>query len=489
MKKGTLVAAIAQQPHVKNLRTARWETSSGTMPLLTIALIILSDTLSLLVATGISIAFRYLFAGGADLHAYLRLWPFLSVFLVVYGAVGLYPAIGMSPPDELRRVMISSVILFYGMAAVTMAFRGASRPFTPTLVVAVALSVVLLPLMRALTRQLFAERAWWGYPAVIFGRNNLALSVIRTLRKEPELGLKPVAVVDPGFEGSEFAGLPVVGLDALGTMLGPAHSHTYAMMTHKDRDGGVSALEANRNIEFQRLIYIADIESFCMWAKPRTLGGLLGLEVRQLHLSREMRFLKRVIDVMLTLMIGGFALPFIALIAAGIALDSPGPVFFGHSRLGRGGRSFKAWKFRTMVPNAEEVLESHLQQNPDGRLEWERDQKLRDDPRVTRLGRYLRKFSLDELPQLWNVLRGEMSLVGPRPIIQAEVPKYGSGIHLYNAVSGGLTGLWQVSGRNDTSYDERVRLDCFYVRNWSVFLDLCILFRTLAVVLLRKGAY
>jgi Undecaprenyl-phosphate galactose phosphotransferase WbaP len=479
------VASIAQQRCIGTVERGR---SLSTMPFLTISLIALADALSLLFAIAISIACKYLWGGGVDLHAYLRLWPFLPVFLVVYASVGLYPAIGMSPPDELRRVMISSVILFYCMAAATMAFRGASRPFTPTLVLAVALSVILLPLMRALTRQLYAAQNWWGYPAVIFGRNHLAASVITTLRKEPELGLKPVAVVDPGAEGSEFFGLPVVALTSLPSLLGRAHSYTYAMLAAQEKDS-LTSNSGYDNLHFQRLIYIADIESFCMWTRPRVLGGLLGLEVHQLHLSRAMRLVKRILDVLLTLMIGVFALPLIVLAAIAIPFDSPGPVFFGHARLGRGGKPFKAWKFRTMVPNAGEVLESYLEANPEKRAEWERDQKLRHDPRVTRLGRYLRKFSLDELPQLWNVLTGEMSLVGPRPIVQAEVSRYGSGIHLYNAVTGGLTGLWQVSGRNDTSYEERVRLDCFYVRNWSVFLDLCILFRTLAVVLLRKGAY
>jgi lipopolysaccharide/colanic/teichoic acid biosynthesis glycosyltransferase len=142
-----------------------------------------------------------------------------------------------------------------------------------------------------------------------------------------------------------------------------------------------------------------------------------------------------------------------------------------------------------MVTNAEEALKKHLAENPELQKEWDRDHKLRNDPRVTRVGKFLRKTSLDELPQLWNVLKGEMSLVGPRPIVEAEVKKYGAGYDFYTKVPSGLTGLWQVSGRNDTTYQERIRLDCFYVGNWSVWLDLCILFRTVSAVLLRKGAY
>ncbi len=142
-----------------------------------------------------------------------------------------------------------------------------------------------------------------------------------------------------------------------------------------------------------------------------------------------------------------------------------------------------------MVRNADEVLHRYLKTNPDLREEWKQNHKLRNDPRITPVGRFLRRTSLDEIPQLWNVLKGDMSLVGPRPIVDAEIVRYGSNFDLYMKVKSGLTGLWQVSGRNDTSYEERVKLDTFYVRNWSVWLDLCILFRTIGTVLLRKGAY
>jgi Undecaprenyl-phosphate galactose phosphotransferase WbaP len=198
---------------------------------------------------------------------------------------------------------------------------------------------------------------------------------------------------------------------------------------------------------------------------------------------------KRILDLSLS----AFALvvfaPVLVAIAIAIKLDSKGPVLFGHLRIGRNGRAFKALKFRTMVMNGPEVLEKVLARNADAREEWARDHKLKNDPRVTRVGRFLRKTSLDELPQLWNVLMSEMSLVGPRPIVEEEIAKYGNSYSLYTRVKGGVTGLWQVSGRNDVSYEERVKLDSFYVRNWSVWLDLCILYKTIGTVLFRSGAY
>jgi undecaprenyl-phosphate galactose phosphotransferase len=200
------------------------------------------------------------------------------------------------------------------------------------------------------------------------------------------------------------------------------------------------------------------------------------------------RFLKRVFD-----MAGSFALlvalaPLLAYLAWRVR-ETGGPAIFGHRRVGRYGRTFRCLKFRTMVPDAESVLARHLEGDPAARADWERDFKLKDDPRITPIGRFLRRTSLDELPQLWNVIKGEMSLVGPRPIIEDELRRYGDQVDYYLEVRPGITGLWQISGRNDTTYEDRVALDCWYVRNWSLWYDLVILVKTVRVVLRREGAY
>jgi len=188
-----------------------------------------------------------------------------------------------------------------------------------------------------------------------------------------------------------------------------------------------------------------------------------------------------------------FAAPYIILaflvIAILVKLDSPGPVFFRQRRIGRFGRKFHVYKFRTMVQNADQILQNYLDNSPQLKVQWLATHKLKQDPRVTRLGALLRKSSLDELPQLWNILIGDMSLVGPRPIVDAEVEKYGKCFELYIQVRPGLTGLWQVSGRNNTTYEHRVELDEYYVRNRSLKLDLQILWKTVFVVLRKTGAY
>jgi Undecaprenyl-phosphate galactose phosphotransferase WbaP len=212
---------------------------------------------------------------------------------------------------------------------------------------------------------------------------------------------------------------------------------------------------------------------------PRIFKRGLGLKNR----------ITRVLDITLILL----AAPYIGLaflvIAILIKFDSPGPVFFRQIRIGQFGRKFSVYKFRTMAQNAEQVLQEYLSSSPELMAEWLADHKLKQDPRVTRLGAFLRKSSLDELPQLWNIFIGEMSLVGPRPIVDAEIEKYGKCFELYIQVRPGLTGLWQVSGRNNTTYERRVQLDEYYVRNRSVKLYFEILLKTVVVVLNEDGAY
>jgi len=207
-------------------------------------------------------------------------------------------------------------------------------------------------------------------------------------------------------------------------------------------------------------------------------------------LPAELRgaYTKRIFDVVGALLLGIALSPFIIAICIMIRLEGR-PILFWHKRIGRNGKAFLCLKFRTMDPDAEETLRELLKANPALRDEWTENHKLRNDPRITATGRFLRQSSLDELPQLWNILRGEMSLVGPRPIVRAELLRYGREVATYLAVRPGLTGLWQVKGRSDTTYRRRVAMDKYYVRNWSVLLDLQIVLATVGVVLKRAGAY
>jgi Undecaprenyl-phosphate galactose phosphotransferase WbaP len=241
---------------------------------------------------------------------------------------------------------------------------------------------------------------------------------------------------------------------------------------------------------FPRLMIMhSSMTLYSLTVDARPLSSGVAVEVRRDLLRPLPRLAKRAIDLVIVCL----ALPVVALVILLLGIlvrfESPGPIFYGHRRIGRDHTTFRTWKIRTMQVNGDELLRQSLAQDKDLSEEWLRHHKLRRDPRITRVGRFLRKTSLDELPQLWNVLRGEMSLVGPRPIVEEEVAIYGQHFSLYCRVTPGITGLWQVSGRNTVSSLDRVRLDSYYVRNWSPWLDLHILARTAKAVLTGQGAY
>jgi exopolysaccharide production protein ExoY len=197
----------------------------------------------------------------------------------------------------------------------------------------------------------------------------------------------------------------------------------------------------------------------------------------------------RVIDVMVAATALVIAAPLLLLIAALVWLSDRGPILFAHKRIGYGGKTFPCFKFRSMVVDSHARLQNLLERDPAARAEWARDHKLKNDPRITKVGAFLRKSSLDELPQLFNVLRGEMSLVGPRPIVDAEIPRYGRYFVHYCAVRPGITGLWQVSGRNDVSYRRRVAFDVVYGRSRSLGMNMRIIAATLPAVAMSRGSY
>ena len=216
------------------------------------------------------------------------------------------------------------------------------------------------------------------------------------------------------------------------------------------------------------------------WARHQQIDGLTGIHLQQNLMLPLSRAMKRAMDVVLALLGGLVLLPLLFYIAIAVKLSSRGPVLFANDRIGRDGKRFKMWKFRSMFINSDAVLDDHFEANPDQREEWETNLKLKYDPRITRIGRFIRATSLDELPQLWNVITGDMSLVGPRPILLEEQARYGEYFRLYTSVSPGITGLWQVSGRSNTSYEERLQLVAYYVHNWSLWLDIYLLLRNRA---------
>ena len=463
---------------------------------LTVAVLGLTDACVLVAAFFSSVRLWTLFRPTADPNLLVSYWPFLLVFMVVYMGAGLYRVAGLNPVEELRRSVSATslaLLIFTGSTFLLKEARWFPRgiPLLTWLLASIA-----LPPVRSLTRKICGPRQWFGRSVVILGAGKAGETVLRALQDSPWLGLKPVAILDDDPEKlddlrGERTGIPVRGGLALARLLATKAHLGYAVLAMP----GLSRSRLLKTVEtygqvFDKLLLIPDLlgmASLCVQATD--LGGMLGLEIRHNLLYWPARLVKRLLDLMVVAALAPILLPAFGVIACLIKLTSPGPVFYGHTRIGCGSRMFKAWKFRTMILNADDVLRRHLLGNPALAEEWRLTHKLKDDPRVTRLGRFLRRSSLDELPQLINVLTGEMSLVGPRPIVAAEVEKYGETYAFYCRVKPGITGAWQVSGRNNTTYAQRVAFDQYYVLNWSVWLDLYILTRTVGTVLTGDGAY
>lgn len=476
----------------RTLRPAIAAISVSTRTWPTYVALLLSDLLALGLSCILSVYLQLAFNGQFNPDLYWQLWPLLGLFTVVYAMVGLYPGVAIDPVDELRRLSLSTTLVYLALGSFIFLRREGEIYSRGVLVVAWVLSMALVMLGRTLVRGLCARRSWWGYPVMVMGAGKTGEMVVRTLLRRPNLGLKPVVVLDddPSKHGYLY-GVPVMGGLELAPSLARDRHIPYAIvaMPGVPRDRLLALLERYGQT-FAHLLIIPNLFGLSsLWVAAKDTGGILGLELRQQLLLPGPRITKFLIDLITTLFGGLLMLPLIVVIAVLIRLDSPGPIFYGQIRIGQNGQRFKAWKFRSMVYGADQCLQSYFEEHPHLRQDWEMHQKLRHDPRVTRIGRFLRQTSLDELPQLWNILRGEMSLVGPRPIIDEEVWRYGDKFDLYTKVTPGLTGLWQVSGRNNLSYEERVNLDAYYVRNWSVWLDVYILLRTIWVVISGEGAY
>jgi Undecaprenyl-phosphate galactose phosphotransferase WbaP len=419
----------------------------------------------------------------------------LTVQTALFMMGGLYPAAGVHPAVELRQL----VIIELQLAALSTILLGAIlptivNPYAPTAGIGFLLAMLMIPIARSLMRGYCREKSWWGYPTVLIGDGATCDRIAELFIRDGRQSLRPLARFQDASEYWEDA------KDRLVPWKGPlddvipfarqedAFWLIVALPEHLDQETKESIEYFRRN--FPHVIMIDSRHELpCLWNRAVDCGGLAAMKVEERLLMPEQRFAKRLLDLTLV-MVGSIVFVPLMLAIGGIVLLSSGwPIFYAGRRIGLDGREFRQWKFRSMIRNADAVLQQYLRDHPEARDEFARDQKLRDDPRVTRFGNLLRKTSLDELPQLWNVLRGEMSLVGPRPITEAEMEKYGTTMLDYAAVRPGITGMWQINGRNDTTYEERVSFDRYYVRNWSPWLDIYILAKTVKVVIKREGAY
>jgi Undecaprenyl-phosphate galactose phosphotransferase WbaP len=461
---------------------------------LIVGALVLSDVFLALVVWGVAyVAQRIWGHGELSEVAAAAIVPSVMVWIGLRALLGLYPGYGWDSAERLRRHTYSVFATLGVLAVVAVGFQIGNLLSRILLAFAFLGLLFLTPFVQHFVRLGMKKAELWGKRVIILSYKETGAKFQELLKQEWGMGYSPVALLDHH-------------LVAAGkSYREDSCAETLAEAANLGRELGVDTIIfAMPYTRREQLVHIVSVASECFRnilivpnlngvtnsaVAPRDFAGTLALEIKQNLLDPWSQRLKRALDLLGTVIGGVLISPLVFAIAVLVKFDSPGPAFYGHRRLGAGGKHFLCWKFRTMHANAERLLDKHLQDNPFLRAEWERNQKLRDDPRITRVGHLLRQTSLDELPQLWNVLRGEMSLTGPRPIVDAEVPKYGEVYKLYKRIKPGMSGFWQVSGRSDTSYAERVEMDSYYVRNWSVWLDLIILARTAKIVLLSRGAF
>ena len=398
--------------------------------------------------------------------------------------------------DELREIFRVLFIALLLAAAITL---HATNDAAAALILWIA-SFALIPLGRACMKAYMHSLGLWKRSAIIIGTGTNAREAYLAIQKEENLGYRVIAFAAPAtqadapqaLEAIKDITLPVIRLE----------EDLAAQMTSLGCPQIIIGLDTLAPSENQRLIKALSLIQNNVHIIP-TIRGLplfgtqlshffshevLFLTVRNNLARRGYRWMKRLFDVFVSALLIVLLSPLLLFLTIQIR-RSGGAAFYGHQRIGQDGQLFKCLKFRSMRPDADKVLKELLENDPVAKAEWEKDFKLKNDPRITPIGHFIRKTSLDELPQLFNVLKGEMSLVGPRPVVKDELERYGSAAVFYLEAKPGITGLWQVSGRNDTSYAERVSLDSWYVQNWSLWYDIAILFKTFDVVFNRKGAY
>ena len=412
---------------------------------------------------------------------YMQLWPALLAFVALnatfrlYQGNLLYPAAPVSPVEEMRRLMASAVLVHIGIIAYIALTRQTLKETSRVV-------TVFSGVFTAVLAQPFRDFARW----VMFHFRSMRIPV-SVVGAESSARRLAAAI-----NGDAYSGFRVDRIFAEG-------DPTFCVK--ESRDAGIRVLFACQDERrfrvslqeyaawFPHIEYMPVAEMFPMaGAKPVAFDGLCGLEMVNQRRMKFVRVQKWLLDKSLAVLAFVLLSPCFMVIPLLIKLTSRGPVFYRQSRLGKNGKPIRVWKFRSMYVDAAERLERILSESPERREEWDSNFKLANDPRVTPFGRFLRKTSLDELPQLFNVFAGDMALVGPRPIVEKEVERYGAAYSTFASVEPGITGLWQASGRSDTDYARRVALDTYYVLNWSPWLDLWIMKKTVGAVLSFRGA-
>ncbi len=429
----------------------------------------------------------------------LSFWWIPMIILLTFANEGLYTK-RLPFWDETQRIFqfLTLSLLIILVIVLFEAFHGEIPKLT--LVLLWAFSIVIIPLGKFAVKHIMYKFDFYKKKTIVVGAGTAGKAAVKELGNQDYLGAKVIGFLDDDKdkigktirvgkrsfkvigkvnEFDEIAvredvetaiiALPTLAAKKLASIIVNIQQHVKEMIIVPEING-VSPLNTET-------FHVYDLD-------------LLMLKVNNNVRSTFNQFAKRTFDIVVSLLLLPLILPIIGILAYFIKKESPGDVFYAHNRIGKDGKIVPVMKFRSMYFDSKERLEELLANDPEIKKEWETNYKLKNDPRVTKIGDLIRRTSLDELPQIFNVLKGEMSLVGPRPVVADELEKYyKESAEYYKMVKPGITGFWQVSGRSDTDYDFRVKIDTWYVYNWSLWLDIMVLIKTIRVVLLREGAY
>ena len=477
------------------LKTKYPQTSSFTSGLA----LFFVDAIILILSIGFGFFIVNLFnTSDINFKSFINYSIYIPFILLIFGCIGLYPGIMNSPTQEVKKFFFSCAFSFVAIILTIIISDDNTIQFTKALIkdsedialsiafiISIPVATIALPGFREFGKHFFCRFRWWGVPTVIYTDGNEANFIIDKLIKNKYLGYHPAVIISSNTNGeTEYKGIPIFA---------PSDEINSIIRQHNVKQAIICEYNGDMSEIMKSYRYTTTVSKnqtfFTDTQQLKDIAGIIGFaSIHNLTFKGNL-FLKRFIDIVAIVLCFPILIPLMLILSILVKLTSKGPVFYGHKRVGKNGKEIKCWKFRSMCINSQEMLEEILRTDPVRRAEWEKDRKFLDDPRVTKFGKFLRKTSLDELPQLFNILFGDMSLVGPRPVTEPELDKYGKYKDYVLSVVPGLTGMWQVSGRSDTGYEERISFDTYYIQNWSIWLDIWILIKTVWVVLKGKGAY
>ena len=463
--------------------------------------LVLSDALVLTCIIVLAIYLRTQFSiGPLRFESYLPMAAIIVVGNAVVSAWrGMYPGYGFCVIAQMRSTFYSVTGVFAAAIALTF-FSKEWTPYARSVVlVSYAVAVPALSLVRMGVRRILSRFAWYGTPMIVVGEHSMATRIVDTLTKHKQIGLRPLIIIEPNEQNAEYGyhkSVPIIGgLDNVQKIAERFGVQQGVLANQHSSSDEVSEILNTHFQSFTKVTIVGEhMHPSVLWVSNDRSDFLYSGQMEQRLAEPSVRMKKRLFDLVIGVPLLLAAIPVMLVLGLVTLIMMGFPIIFTQQRLGRNGRLFTVFKFRSMVNNSEEILAAHLSSNHAARKEWLEYRSLKDDPRVTRLGKILRRYSLDELPQLFNVLRGDMSLIGVRPFTMADREDLRSeeqkvSFELGLSAKPGLSGLWQVTVRNDSTFEERLNINRYYMRNWSFFLDLYILFRTVGAVVNGRGAY